>query len=178
MKFPASLSTAQTKARRIFCLRQASSLRLQLRTRSALSGTPSLPVCSIESVILSRWGRASSECGRLRRRRTSPRRHLRSPGFSKSRSPATPPHRLPQAMDKRLTSDRQAIETGEKKQAIAAYLKEHRRATTAEVASLLGLSNARVRSLLQKMAAEGVIEKIGNNRYAHCVLSQRDTSVG
>jgi DeoR/GlpR family transcriptional regulator of sugar metabolism len=69
-----------------------------------------------------------------------------------------------------LTSDWQAVESNDRKQAIAAYLKEHRRATVSELSGLWGLSKARMRSLLQEMAGEGVIEKIGDNRYTHYVL--------
>ena len=73
------------------------------------------------------------------------------------------------AIDQRLTSDGQAIELNDRRQAIAAYLKKHQRVTTTEASALLGLSKVHVRSLLQKMAAEGVIEKVGNNRYTHYI---------
>ena len=69
------------------------------------------------------------------------------------------------------TSDKQAI-TSDKKRTILDFLEGHAKATTNEMASLLGLSVARTRAILKEMADEGVVEKIGSNRDAHYVLKK------
>jgi ATP-dependent DNA helicase RecG len=77
------------------------------------------------------------------------------------------------ASDKQaIASDGQAIKTSDRKRAILAYIEEHAQTTAAEVANLLGLSKGRVRAILQEMAIDGTIEKVGANRYAYYVLRQ------
>jgi ATP-dependent DNA helicase RecG len=76
------------------------------------------------------------------------------------------------ASDKQaIASDWQAIKTSDRKREILAYIEEHRQATASEASVLLGLSKCRVRAILQEMAGDGTIKKVGNNRYAHYVLS-------
>ena len=70
------------------------------------------------------------------------------------------------------TSDVQAIKTSDRKQMILRYLEEHGKATGSEIASLTGLSKSRVRAILHEMAGEGMVEKIGVNRYAYYVRKQ------
>lgn len=69
-----------------------------------------------------------------------------------------------------IAGDRQAITTSDRKQAIFLYMEKHDRATVAEIADLLTLSKSRVRAILQEMAGDGTILKIGANRYAYYVL--------
>lgn len=71
-----------------------------------------------------------------------------------------------------IAIDRQAIKTSDRKRAILSYIEEHSQATTSEVAELLGLSKGRVRAILQEMARDGTIRKVGNNRYAYYVLKR------
>jgi ATP-dependent DNA helicase RecG len=58
----------------------------------------------------------------------------------------------------------------DRRQAVVAYLEEHGKAKVSELAEIVGLSDGRVRALLREMAGEGIIEKIGDKRYAHYVL--------
>ena len=69
----------------------------------------------------------------------------------------------------RLASDRQAIKASDRKHLILTHIDTHKKATASELSSLLGLSKVRVRAILQKMADDGIIEKIGNNRYSYYV---------
>jgi len=71
-----------------------------------------------------------------------------------------------------IAIDRQAIKTSDRKRAVLSYIEEHAQATTSEVSNLLGLSKGRVRAILQEMANDGTIEKVGNNRYAYYVLKR------
>jgi len=77
-----------------------------------------------------------------------------------------------QAIDKRLASDWGTIETNEKKHIIIGFLNEHQKVTVSDISTFLKLSKPRTRAILQEMSNDGIIEKIGNNRYAYYVLKQ------
>jgi len=68
-----------------------------------------------------------------------------------------------------ITSDWRAIEPSDRKTEILSYVKEHSKITASEAASLLKLSNGRVRAILKEMTAEGTIRKVGDNRYTYYV---------
>ena len=77
-------------------------------------------------------------------------------------------------------SDRQAIASDEaligivdRKELILAYLSNHKRVTTSELAAFVGLSNARVRALLQELTKCGDVEKYGENRYSSYGLKEK-----
>ncbi len=67
-----------------------------------------------------------------------------------------------------IASDWQAI-ASDRKQTIVGYIERHARISAAEAAEILNLSKGRVRSILQEMAGDGTIKKIGNNRYTYYV---------
>jgi malonyl CoA-acyl carrier protein transacylase len=46
--------------------------------------------------------------------------------------------------------------------------------TTAQLTSYLGLSDGRIRKLLIELAKKNLINKVGDNRYAHYVLTGTD----
>jgi ATP-dependent DNA helicase RecG len=80
-----------------------------------------------------------------------------------------------QANNKRITSEYKRIQantTNEKKQAIIAYLKEHKHATVADFALLFGLSETRMRAVLLEMTKEKTLEKIGRTKSSYYVLKQ------
>jgi len=83
-----------------------------------------------------------------------------------------------QAIDKRLTSDRQAIGTShmpsllDRETLILSMIAEKGKATTSEMAQRLNLSPARTRVILKEMADQGRITKMGQNRYAFYVLAK------
>jgi len=58
----------------------------------------------------------------------------------------------------------------DRKQAVISHLKEHGQTKTPELINILGLTEGRVRDLLREMIKDGIIEKIGNYRYAYYVL--------
>jgi DNA-binding IclR family transcriptional regulator len=64
-----------------------------------------------------------------------------------------------------------SVVTAEKKHAIMAFLEEHKQATAADFTQVTGLSGSRVRALLREMASQGIIEKVGDNRYAYYVAN-------
>jgi DNA-binding Lrp family transcriptional regulator len=58
----------------------------------------------------------------------------------------------------------------DRKRAVIYYLEENGQARVADFISVVGLSDGRVRALLREMVNDGIIEKIGDKRYAHYVL--------
>ena len=62
--------------------------------------------------------------------------------------------------------DWQSIGSVDRKKIIAALIASNPKATSSQIAQLTKLSQTRVRSILQELVADDVIEKIGNYRYA------------
>ena len=54
--------------------------------------------------------------------------------------------------------------------AIITYLERHEKVTAPEIAALFGVTGSWARTVLRKMTNDGVIEKVGNTRYAYYVL--------
>ena len=63
------------------------------------------------------------------------------------------------------TVDWQSIECDRKKQ-ILVFVEENGKVTTAQLAKITGLTQGRVRTLLQELVASGLIIKDGDYRYA------------
>jgi ATP-dependent DNA helicase RecG len=85
--------------------------------------------------------------------------------------------RLPsgrQAAAKRLPSDRQAAETNDRKQQIIAFIAMSGSATSSQLAKFTGLTQGRVRAILQELVSDDVIVKINDNRYAGYALKNND----
>jgi DNA-binding GntR family transcriptional regulator len=55
---------------------------------------------------------------------------------------------------------------------IADFIKLNPKTTSSQIAKLTKLSPTRVRELLQELVADGVIEMIGNYRYASYVVKK------
>jgi ATP-dependent DNA helicase RecG len=73
-----------------------------------------------------------------------------------------------QADANRLLSDT----TTDRKHAVISFIEEKGEARASDFVKIIGLSDGRVRSLLREMVGDGLIEKIGNNRYAHYILKK------
>ena len=71
-----------------------------------------------------------------------------------------------------IASDGQSLKTSDRKKTIQSYIETHGQATSSEIADLLSLSKARARVVLQAMARDHMIEKVGDNRYAYYVLKR------
>jgi ATP-dependent DNA helicase RecG len=79
-----------------------------------------------------------------------------------------------------IASGRQAVVSGHKRpQAVAQsdrtqlvmdFLEKHGQVRTPELRNILELSDGRIRALLRDMVSEGLIEKIGDDRYAYYIL--------
>jgi ATP-dependent DNA helicase RecG len=65
-----------------------------------------------------------------------------------------------------VASDWQSLETDDRKKQIVSFITENNNVTSAQLAKLTGLSQARIRAILQTLVTDGVITKVGNNRYA------------
>ena len=63
---------------------------------------------------------------------------------------------------------------GDRKSEILNYLEANERATTSEIAMLLGVTSSWVRTIIRQMVEDGLIEKVGNNRYAYYALKSRE----
>jgi DNA-binding Lrp family transcriptional regulator len=59
---------------------------------------------------------------------------------------------------------------------ITAFIALNQNTTTSQIAMLTGLSPTRTRELLQELVADGVIEKIGNYRYASYTMKKPNGS--
>ena len=64
----------------------------------------------------------------------------------------------------------QPLAPSERKDAVIAFLKEHKQAKTTDFIDIIGLSDGRTRALLREMVSDGIIEKVGDKRYTHYVL--------
>ena len=62
--------------------------------------------------------------------------------------------------------DWQAISIKDRENVIISYIRKYQETSSAEISQITGLSQARVRSILQKLVEEGRIEKVGDYRYA------------
>jgi ATP-dependent DNA helicase RecG len=71
-----------------------------------------------------------------------------------------------------ITGDKQAIKTGDRKQAIIDYLRGHKEVRNVEFAELLGLSPSRMRDVLKPLIEEGVIEKCGDKKRTYYRLKK------
>jgi hypothetical protein len=69
-----------------------------------------------------------------------------------------------------VSSDWQSIEMSDRKAWIVAFIANNGKITSSQLAKLTGLTQGRVRTILQELTADGVIVKVGDNRYAGYVL--------
>jgi len=67
----------------------------------------------------------------------------------------------------------------DKKQTVLTYIEEQAKATTSGISDFLDLSKNRAREILKEMVSDGLIERVGDNRDTHYVLSnaQKNTEV-
>ena len=65
-----------------------------------------------------------------------------------------------------ISVDWQSLETSDRKKQILAFISSNDRATSSQIANFIGLTQGRVRTILRELAAEGLITKSGDNRYA------------
>jgi ATP-dependent DNA helicase RecG len=63
-----------------------------------------------------------------------------------------------------------SVAAADRKFVVISYLEENGQARVADLVNIIGLSDGRVRALLREMVNDGIIEKIGDKRYAHYVL--------
>jgi ATP-dependent DNA helicase RecG len=63
-------------------------------------------------------------------------------------------------------SDWQSLELSDKKKQLIAFIAENDNTTSSQLAKFTGLSQGRVRAMLQGLVVDGVIAKVGDNRYA------------
>ena len=80
-----------------------------------------------------------------------------------------------QATAKRLPSDCQAIEISDRKKNILAFIAANGKTTSSQLAAITGLTQARIRSIMQELVAEDFIVKVGDNRYTSYVIKNPTT---
>ena len=68
------------------------------------------------------------------------------------------------------TSGWQSLETNDRKKQILDFISSSGKTTSSQIAKFTGLSQGRVRAILQELAAGGLIVKIGDNRYANYMI--------
>ena len=77
-------------------------------------------------------------------------------------------------LNKRKTNGKQAEKTSRKtsesKAIIECFIKEHGKATIADLIQLLSLSDGRIRMILIEMVEEGTVTKVGKTKYAYYIL--------
>ncbi|MDR1272268.1 MAG: putative DNA binding domain-containing protein [Clostridiales Family XIII bacterium] len=64
------------------------------------------------------------------------------------------------------TSDWQSLETGDRKKQIVAFFTNDEKVTSSQLAKYTGLTQGRIRTILQGLVNDGVVVKVGDNRYA------------
>lgn len=73
-----------------------------------------------------------------------------------------------------VASDRQAIETSDRNNKIFSFIAENKKATSAQIARHMGLSQARTRAILKELTDNGLITKVSDKRFAHYILNIND----
>ena len=66
----------------------------------------------------------------------------------------------------------QSAATADRKHTITLFLEEHGQVKVSDFVKVIGLSEGRVRDLLRVMVSDGLIEKVGKNRYTHYMLKR------
>jgi len=69
-----------------------------------------------------------------------------------------------------LSSDFQATVASDRKKQILSFISNNDKATSSQLAKITGLTQGRVRTILQELSADGLIVKIGDNRYAYYAI--------
>jgi DNA-binding MarR family transcriptional regulator len=67
-----------------------------------------------------------------------------------------------------------SVAATDRKQAVIDFLKDNGQAKTRDLIDIVGLSDGRVRALLRTMVDDGVIEKVGDKRFASYRLKNTD----
>ncbi len=79
---------------------------------------------------------------------------------------------IPLGNNKRITSEKQANKTSEKKRVIINFLDEHKEATVFDLTKVFSLSEERIRAILYEMVKDGLIKKMGKTKAAFYVLKE------
>ena len=69
-----------------------------------------------------------------------------------------------------VTSDWQSLEASDRKKQILSFISNNDKATSSQLAKFTGLTQGRVRTILQELSADGLIVKVGDNRYAYYAI--------
>jgi predicted HTH transcriptional regulator len=77
---------------------------------------------------------------------------------------------LPIDYQSTATDDWQSIDTGDRKKQILAFIVNNDKVTTSQLAKLTGLTQGRIRTILQELASDGFIDKIGNYRHTSYII--------
>jgi ATP-dependent DNA helicase RecG len=75
----------------------------------------------------------------------------------------------PSCVSQAIASGDQAVATADRKTEILTYIKTKGKASSSELARITGLTSGHIRSLLRELVNKGMIEKIGDNRYARYI---------
>ena len=78
-----------------------------------------------------------------------------------------------QAVDNRLTTDRQPLNATDRKNQIVELITDNEKVTSSQLIGFTGLSQGRIRALLRELVADNEIEKIGDNRYTFYITKKR-----
>ena len=79
---------------------------------------------------------------------------------------------LPIDYQSTATDDWQSIDTGDRKKQILAFIANNDKVTTSQLAKLTGLTQGRIRTILQELASDGFIEKVGNYRHTSYIIKK------
>ena len=78
---------------------------------------------------------------------------------------------VPQAL---ATNAWDTLDINDRHKQILAYMANNAKTTTAQLQTHTGLSDGRIRKLLIELAQKNIIKKVGDNRYAHYVITNTD----
>jgi len=83
---------------------------------------------------------------------------------------------LAQAVDKRLTSGKEAVEPSDRKKQITEFIIINGKATSSQLSEYTGLTQVRVRAILKELVDCGTVTKVSDNRYAYYIINGAATS--
>ena len=73
-----------------------------------------------------------------------------------------------------VSSDRQSLETSDRKKQILAFISSNDKVTSSQLAKFTGLTQGRIRAILQELVVDDLIIKIGDNRYTTYTIKDLD----
>jgi ATP-dependent DNA helicase RecG len=73
-----------------------------------------------------------------------------------------------------IPSDCQSLEASGRKKQILEFISNNEKATSSQIAKITGLTQGRIRAILQDLVVEDLISKVGDNRYTSYIIKKTE----